>query len=60
VVRVGGTITCTGPFSDTVGLSNRVWIVCTNFLVETNGLIDVIHHGADAGLSRQRTDHGFE
>lgn len=40
-VRSGATLTCTGPFADTAGLSNRVWIICTNLLVETNGLIDV-------------------
>jgi hypothetical protein len=38
-VRAGGAITCSGPFADTAGLSNRVWLVCTNLLVETNGAI---------------------
>jgi hypothetical protein len=47
VVRVGGTITCAGPFADTAGLSNRVWIICTNLLVETNGTI----HASGRGFS---------
>jgi hypothetical protein len=46
-VRAGGTITCSGPFADTAGLSNRVWIICTNLLVETNGTI----HASGRGFS---------
>ncbi len=51
VVRAGGTITCAGPFSDTAGLSNRVWILCTNLVVETNGVIDVSRKGYAGGAN---------
>ena len=50
----GGTVTVASAFTTNAGLSNRVWIVCTNLTVATNGAINADGKGyagkaADAG-----------
>ena len=36
----GGVLTCAGPFTDTE-MSNRVWVVCTDFTLASGGKVDV-------------------
>jgi len=44
VIRGGGTITLPDAFKDNT-MSNRIWVVCSNFLVEATGKIDVDGRG---------------
>ena len=50
LVQGGGTITLSGPFGRDIAqgvdqMSNRVYIVCTNFTVASNGLINADQRG---------------
>jgi len=53
-----GTITLTGPFTDSQ-MSNRVWFVCPgSFNLGTNATIDVDGKGFHGGVSGQSTGSG--
>ncbi|MBI2439881.1 MAG: hypothetical protein HYV35_00740 [Lentisphaerae bacterium] len=43
-VATGAVVTCAGPFTNTV-MSNRVWIVATNFILNAYGQINVKERG---------------
>ncbi|MBI2437883.1 MAG: hypothetical protein HYV36_03600 [Lentisphaerae bacterium] len=43
-VATGAVVTCAGPFTNTV-MSNRVWIVATNFILNAGGQINVKERG---------------
>lgn len=53
VVGAGGGMTCAGPFADNA-MSNRVWLVCTDLVVDSGGLIDVSGLGWKGGLNNGR------
>lgn len=43
-VADGGVLTCAGPFTDSE-MSNRVWVACTDFTLESGGQVDVTDKG---------------
>jgi len=45
----GGTVTCTGPFDETAGSSNRVYITCTDFFLASVASINVAEKGYEGG-----------
>lgn len=46
----GGSLTLPGPFTNNA-MSNRIWIVCTNFTLATNGTVNVDSKGYLGGTN---------
>jgi len=53
----GGTLTCEGPFTNS-GMSNRVCLVCSTLVIETNGAIDVDGKGYAGGTGNYGDGQG--
>jgi hypothetical protein len=45
----GGTLTCAGPFDDVSGVSNRVYVTCTDFFLASAASINVAEKGYAGG-----------
>ena len=53
-----GTVTCEGPFKDDPGLSNRVYIACSDLTIAAGGDIDVFQRGFKGGEDRFTPGYG--
>lgn len=58
-VNAHGVLTCAGPFTNAPAMSNRVWVVCSNLTVQTNGKIDVDRKGYAGGMYESSAQRSY-
>ena len=50
-IQKSATVTCAGPFTNAPAMSNRVWLACSNLMIDGGGTINVDYKGYQGSTS---------